>query len=77
LNEGLIGQKHGNKTNCFDTTRGSNSCYLYSTRCNQKYVLITPFILDNKTIGVIEIGKFTDFSGNRKGIYHSFYGYCN
>jgi hypothetical protein len=33
---------------------------------NQKYVLITPFILDNKTIGVIEIGKFTDFSGTEK-----------
>ena len=68
LNEGLIGQAAWQqKQIVFDNTT-DDQIRVTSTvlDAQPKSILITPFILDDKTIGVIEIGKFTDFSETEK-----------
>ena len=68
LNEGLIGQAAWEQKQIIFTTTTDDQIRVTSTILNAqpKSILITPFILDNKTIGVIEIGKFTDFSETEK-----------
>ncbi len=68
LNEGLIGQAAWEQKQIVFATTTNDQIRVTSTvlDAQPKSILITPFILDNKTIGVIEIGKFTDFSETEK-----------
>ena len=68
LNEGLIGQAAWEQKQIVFANTTDDQIRVISTvlDAQPKSILITPFILDNKTIGVIEIGKFTDFSETEK-----------
>ena len=68
LNEGLIGQSAWEQKQIVFTNTTDDQIRVTSTVLDTqpKSILITPFTLDNKTIGVIEIGKFTDFSETEK-----------
>ncbi len=68
LNEGLIGQAAWEQKQIVFATTTDDQIRVTSTvlDAQPKSILITPVILDNKTIGVIEIGKFTDFSETEK-----------
>lgn len=68
LNEGLIGQAAWEQKQIVFTTTTDDQISITSSvlDAKPKSILITPFILDNKTIGVIEIGKLTDFSETEK-----------
>jgi CheY-like chemotaxis protein/signal transduction histidine kinase/CHASE3 domain sensor protein len=68
LNEGLIGQAAWEQKQIYLTAVTDDHIRITSTIVNAKpkNVLITPFLLDGKTIGVLEIGKLTDFSETEK-----------
>ncbi|WP_091256468.1 response regulator [Flavobacterium omnivorum] len=68
LNEGLIGQAAWEQKQLLFTAITDDQIRITSTVLNAKptNVLITPFLLDGKTKGVIEIGKLTDFTETEK-----------
>ncbi|MFV8271381.1 response regulator [Flavobacterium sp. GT2N3] len=68
LNEGLIGQAAWEQKQIIITDITEDQIRITSTVLDTtpKNLLITPFLLDGKTIGVIEIGKLTDFTETEK-----------
>lgn len=68
LNEGLIGQAAWEQKQIFLTDISEDQIRITSSvlDAKPKNLLITPFLLDGKTIGVIEIGKLTDFNKTEK-----------
>ncbi|MBG6111622.1 CheY-like chemotaxis protein/signal transduction histidine kinase/CHASE3 domain sensor protein [Flavobacterium sp. CG_9.10] len=68
LNEGLIGQAAWEQKQISFTTTNEDQIRITSSILNAKpkNILITPFLLDGKTIGVIEMGKLTDFNETEK-----------
>ena len=68
LNEGLIGQAAWEQKQIYFTATSDEQIRITSAvlDAKPKSVLITPFLLDNETIGVIEIGKCTDFTETEK-----------
>ena len=68
LNEGLIGQAAWEQKQISLTDIAENQIRITSSvlDAKPKHLLITPFLLDGKTIGVIEIGKLTDFNETEK-----------
>jgi CheY-like chemotaxis protein/CHASE3 domain sensor protein len=68
LNEGLIGQAAWEQKQISLTDISEDQIRITSSVLNAKpkNLLITPFLLDGKTLGVIEIGKFSDFDETEK-----------
>jgi CheY-like chemotaxis protein/signal transduction histidine kinase len=68
LNEGLIGQAAREQKQIFLTNITEEHIRITSSVLNAKpkHLLITPFLFEGKTIGVIEIGKLTDFTETEK-----------
>nr|WP_315177090.1 response regulator [uncultured Flavobacterium sp.] len=68
LNEGLIGQAAWEQKQILLTDISEDQIRITSSILDTKpkNLLITPFLLDGKTIGVIEIGKLTDFNKTEK-----------
>ncbi|MDO8316860.1 MAG: response regulator [Flavobacterium sp.] len=68
LNEGLIGQAAWEQKQISLTDISEDQIRITSSvlDAKPKNLLITPFLLDGKTIGVIEIGKLTDFNHTEK-----------
>ncbi|MFV5695367.1 response regulator [Flavobacterium sp. LB3P122] len=68
LNEGLIGQSAWEQKQIYLTDISEDQIRITSAVLNAKpkNLLITPFLLEGKTIGVIEIGKLTDFNETEK-----------
>ncbi|SHN00345.1 Signal transduction histidine kinase [Flavobacterium xinjiangense] len=68
INEGLIGQAAWEQKQIAITDVSEDQIRITSTvlDAKPKNLLITPFLLDGKTIGVIEIGKLTDFNETEK-----------
>lgn len=68
LNEGLIGQAAWEQKQISLTDISEDQIRITSSvlDAKPKNLLITPFLLDGKTIGVIEIGKLTDFNQTEK-----------
>jgi CheY-like chemotaxis protein/signal transduction histidine kinase/CHASE3 domain sensor protein len=68
LNEGLIGQSAWEQKQIYLTDISEDQIRITSSVLNAKpkNLLITPFLLDGKTLGVIEIGKFSDFDETEK-----------
>ncbi|MFV7235712.1 response regulator [Flavobacterium sp. ZB4R12] len=68
LNEGLIGQAAWEQKQISLTAISEDQIRITSSVLNAKpkNLLITPFLLEGKTIGVIEIGKLTDFNETEK-----------
>lgn len=68
LNEGLIGQSAWEQKQIYLTDISEDQIRITSSVLNAKpkNLLITPFLLDGKTLGVIEIGKFSDFNETEK-----------
>ncbi|MDP1726056.1 MAG: DUF705 domain-containing protein [Bacteroidota bacterium] len=64
LNEGLIGQAAREKKQISLTDINEDQIRITSSVLNAKpkHLLISPFLYEGKTIGVIEIGKLTDFN---------------
>ncbi len=64
LNEGLIGQAAQEKKQISLTDLSDNPLRITSSVLNvqPKHLLITPFLLEGKTVGVIEMGRLTDFN---------------
>ncbi|MFV5699698.1 response regulator [Flavobacterium sp. ZT3R17] len=68
LNEGLIGQAAWEQKQIYLSDISEDQIRITSSVLNAKpkNLLITPFLLEGKTIGVIEIGKLTDFNETEK-----------
>ena len=68
LNEGLIGQAawEQKQISISDVTDHQIRITSSVLDAKPKYLLITPFLLDGKTIGVIEIGKLAEFNETEK-----------
>ena len=68
LNEGLIGQTAWEQKQISLTNLTEDQLRVTSSVLNAKpkNLLVTPFLLDGKTLGVIEIGKFTNFNETEK-----------
>jgi CheY-like chemotaxis protein/signal transduction histidine kinase/CHASE3 domain sensor protein len=68
LNEGLIGQAAWEQRQISLTDISEDQIRITSSVLNAKpkNLLITPFLLEGKTVGVIEIGKLTDFNETEK-----------
>ena len=68
LNEGLIGQSAWEQKQISLTDISEDQIRITSSvlDAKPKNLLITPFLLDGKTIGVIEIGKLTEFNETEK-----------
>ncbi|MFV5701280.1 response regulator [Flavobacterium sp. XS2P12] len=68
LNEGLIGQAAWEQKQISLSDISEDQIRITSSVLNAKpkNLLITPFLLEGKTIGVIEIGKLTDFNETEK-----------
>ena len=68
LNEGLIGQAawEQKQISISDVTDHQIRITSSVLDAKPKYLLITPFLLDGKTIGVIEIGKLEEFNETEK-----------
>lgn len=64
LNEGLIGQAAYEKKQISLTDLSEDQIRITSSILNSKpkHLLITPFLFEGKTVGVIEIGRLTDFN---------------
>jgi len=64
LNEGLIGQAAREKKQIYLTEITEEHIRITSSFLNAKpkNILITPFLFEGKTVGVIEIGRLTDFN---------------
>jgi CheY-like chemotaxis protein/signal transduction histidine kinase/CHASE3 domain sensor protein len=68
LNEGLIGQAAREQKQISLTDIPDEQIRLTSSILNAKpkHLLITPFLFEGKTVGVIEIGSLTDFNETEK-----------
>ena len=68
LNEGLIGQAAWEQKQISLTDISDDQIRITSSVLNAKpkNLLITPILLDGRTIGVIEIGKLSDFTDTEK-----------
>ncbi|HLF53096.1 response regulator [Flavobacterium sp.] len=68
LNEGLIGQAAWEQKQISLTDVSENQIRITSSvmDAKPKHLLITPFLLDGKTVGVVEIGKLTEFNETEK-----------
>ena len=68
LNEGLIGQAASEKKQISLTDLGEDQIRITSSILNAKpkHLLITPFIFEGKTLGVIEIGRLSEFNETEK-----------
>jgi len=68
LNEGLIGQAAREKKQISLTDITDEHIRITSSVLNvkPKNLIITPFLFEDKTMGVIEIGRLTDFSETEK-----------
>jgi len=68
LNEGLIGQAAKEQKQISITDISAEHIRITSSVLNEKpkQLLITPFLFDGKTMGVIEIGRLTDFNETEK-----------
>jgi len=68
LNEGLIGQAAREKKQISLTDITEEQIRITSSILNTKpkHLLITPFLFEGKTVGVIEIGSITDFNETEK-----------
>jgi len=68
LNEGLIGQAAHEQKQISITDIAAEHIRITSSVLNAKpkHILITPFLFEGKTIGVIEIGRLTDFNETEK-----------
>src|ERR1035437_5981495 len=68
LNEGLIGQAAREKKQISLTDITEEQIRITSSVLNTKpkHLLITPFLFEGKTVGVIEIGSITDFNETEK-----------
>ncbi len=68
LNEGLIGQAAHEQKQISITDIAEEHIRITSSVLNAKpkHILITPFLFEGKTIGVIEIGRLTDFNETEK-----------
>jgi signal transduction histidine kinase/CheY-like chemotaxis protein/CHASE3 domain sensor protein len=68
LNEGLIGQAAREQKQISLTDLTEEQIRITSSVLNAtpKNLLITPFLFEGKTAGVIEIGRFTDFNETEK-----------
>jgi CheY-like chemotaxis protein/signal transduction histidine kinase/CHASE3 domain sensor protein len=68
LNEGLIGQAAWEQKQISLTNISEDQIRITSSvlDAKPKNLLITPFLLEGKTIGVIEIGKLTNFNETEK-----------
>jgi len=73
LNEGLIGQAAHEKKQISlnDLTEEHIRITSSVLDTNPKQVLITPFMFEGKTMGVIEIGRLTDFNAIEKEFINS------
>jgi len=72
LNEGLIGQAAREKKQISLTDITDEQMRITSSVLNTKpkHLLITPFLFEGKTVGVIEIGSITDFNETEKEFIH-------
>jgi len=72
LNEGLIGQAARDKKQISLTDITEEQTRITSSILNTKpkHLLITPFLFEGKTVGVIEIGSITDFNETEKEFIH-------
>ncbi|WP_395049216.1 response regulator, partial [Flavobacterium sp.] len=68
LNEGLIGQAATEKKQISLTDITDEQIRITSSVLNTKpkHLIITPFLFEGKTVGVIEIGSITDFNETEK-----------
>jgi len=68
LNEGLIGQAAQEQKQITITDIAAENIRITSSVLNAKpkQLLITPFLFEGKTMGVVEIGRLTDFSETEK-----------
>ncbi len=68
LKEGLIGQVAWDKKQILITAITEENIHISSSILNAKpkYLLITPFIFENNTVGVIEIGSLNNFTETEK-----------
>ena len=68
LKEGLIGQAawEQKQISLSDVTEDQVPITSSVLNVKPKYLLITPFLIDGKTLGVIELGRLTDFSETEK-----------
>ncbi|MHB1107637.1 MAG: response regulator, partial [Lutibacter sp.] len=68
LNEGLIGQAAREQKQISLTDVTDEQLRITSSVLNvkPKHLLITPFLFEGKTLGVIEIGRLTDFNETEK-----------
>lgn len=68
LNEGLVGQaaSEQKQISLSDVTEDQIRITSSIINAKPKHLLITPFILDGKTLGVIELGRLTNFDETEK-----------
>lgn len=68
LNEGLIGQaaREQKQISLRDITEEQIRITSSVLNAKPKHLLITPFLFEGKTLGVIEVGRLTDFSETEK-----------
>jgi len=68
LNEGLIGQAAQEQKQISLTDITAENIRITSSVLNEKpkQLLITPFLFEGKTMGVVEIGRLTDFTETEK-----------
>lgn len=68
LNEGLIGQAANEKKQISLTDLTDEQMRITSSVLNTKpkHLIITPFLFEGKTVGVIEIGSISDFTETEK-----------
>ena len=73
LNEGLIGQAAREKKQISLTDITEEQIRITSSVLDTKpkHLLITPFLFEGKTVGVIEIGSMTDFNETEKEFIHA------
>jgi len=72
LNEGLIGQAAREKRQIYLTDITEEQLRITSSILDTKptHLLITPFLFEGKTVGVIEIGSITNFNETEKEFIH-------
>jgi signal transduction histidine kinase/CheY-like chemotaxis protein len=73
MNESLIGQAAYEQKQLSLNNIGEDQMRITSSVLNAKpkHLLITPFLLSNKTVGVIEMGRLTDFTETEKEFINS------
>ncbi|NEW84629.1 MAG: response regulator [Mariniphaga sp.] len=64
LDEGIIGQaaREQKQISLSDITDGQIHITSAVLKANPKHLIITPFLFEGKTVGVIELGKLTEFT---------------